>query len=98
LETTKFFSGNLEESTWTIYRTTRRWKAEQIFLRGFDIDHGTDIAISVDGMPVNMVSHAWSGYADLHFVIPETVEKIDFGKGRIMLVKGILQRDTLPSN
>src|SRR5690606_33113157 len=32
-------------------------KAEQIFLRGFDIDHGTDISISVDGMPVNMVSH-----------------------------------------
>jgi hypothetical protein len=48
----------------------------------------TDIAISVDGMPVNMVSHAHGqGYADLHFVIPETVEKIDFGKGRIMLVK-----------
>jgi len=46
-------------------------KAEQIFLRGFDIDHGTDIAISVDGMPVNMVSHAHGqGYADLHFVIP----------------------------
>jgi hypothetical protein len=44
-------------------------------LRGFD-DHGTDIAISVDGMPVNMVSHAHGqGYADLHFVIPETVEK-----------------------
>jgi hypothetical protein len=39
-------------------------------------------------MPVNMVSHAHGqGYADLHFVIPETVEKIDFGKGRIMLVK-----------
>ncbi|MEH0152971.1 TonB-dependent receptor plug domain-containing protein [Limibacter armeniacum] len=57
-------------------------KAEQIFLRGFDIDHGTDIAISVDGMPVNMVSHAHGqGYADLHFVIPETIEKIDFGKG-----------------
>jgi outer membrane cobalamin receptor len=74
-------------------------KAEQIFLRGFDIDHGTDIAISVDGMPVNMVSCTWSGYADLHFVIPETVEKIDFEKGRIMLVKGILQRqDTLPPN
>ena len=46
-------------------------KAEQIFLRGFDIDHGTDISISVDGMPVNMVSHAHGqGYADLHFVIP----------------------------
>lgn len=57
-------------------------KAEQIFLRGFDIDHGTDINIAVDGMPVNMVSHAHGqGYADLHFVIPETVENIDFGKG-----------------
>jgi hypothetical protein len=64
-------------------------KAEQIFLRGFDIDHGTDIAISVDGMPVNMVSHAHGqGYADLHFVIPETVEKIDFGKGTYYADKG----------
>lgn len=57
-------------------------KAEQIFLRGFDIDHGTDINITVDGMPVNMVSHAHGqGYADLHFVIPETIDKVDFGKG-----------------
>jgi outer membrane cobalamin receptor len=57
-------------------------KAEQIFLRGFDIDHGTDIAIAVDGLPVNMVSHAHGqGYADLHFVIPETVNKVDFGTG-----------------
>lgn len=57
-------------------------KAEQIFLRGFDIDHGTDLAITVDGMPVNMVSHAHGqGYADLHFVIPELVNAIDFGKG-----------------
>ncbi len=64
-------------------------KAEQIFLRGFDIDHGTDIAISVDGMPVNMVSHAHGqGYADLHFVIPETVDKIDFGKGTYYANKG----------
>ena len=64
-------------------------KAEQIFLRGFDIDHGTDIAISVDGMPVNMVSHAHGqGYADLHFIIPETVEKIDFGKGTCYANKG----------
>ncbi|WP_343329680.1 TonB-dependent receptor [Polaribacter staleyi] len=57
-------------------------KAEQIFLRGFDIDHGTDISLSVDGMPINMVSHAHGqGYSDLHFVIPETIQKINFGKG-----------------
>jgi outer membrane receptor protein involved in Fe transport len=57
-------------------------KAEQLFLRGFDLDHGTDIRLSVDGMPVNMVSHAHGqGYADLHFVIPELVEGVDFKKG-----------------
>lgn len=57
-------------------------KAEQLFLRGFDVDHGTDVALSVDGMPVNMVSHAHGqGYSDLHFIIPETLDKIDFGKG-----------------
>ncbi|CAN5529241.1 TonB-dependent receptor [soil metagenome] len=55
-------------------------KAEQIFLRGFDCDHGTDIQVSMDGMPVNMVSHAHGqGYADAHFIIPETINKIDFG-------------------
>lgn len=57
-------------------------KAEQIFLRGFDVDHGTDVQVSVDGMPVNMVSHAHGqGYADAHFIIPETVNNIDFGAG-----------------
>ena len=64
-------------------------KAEQLFLRGFDIDHGTDISISVDGLPVNMVSHAHGqGYADLHFLIPETVDRIDFGKGPYYSNKG----------
>ncbi|ARV06004.1 TonB-dependent receptor [Polaribacter sp. SA4-10] len=64
-------------------------KAEQIFLRGFDIDHGTDLAISVDGMPVNMVSHAHGqGYSDLHFIIPETIKKINFGKGPYYSNKG----------
>ncbi len=57
-------------------------KAEQIYLRGFDADHGTDVALSVDGMPVNMVSHGHGqGYADLHFVIPEVIEGIDVLKG-----------------
>lgn len=57
-------------------------KSEQIFLRGFDCDHGTDVNISVDGLPVNMVSQAHGqGYADLHWVIPELVRQVDFGKG-----------------
>ncbi|MEY2918459.1 MAG: hypothetical protein RIS73_2173, partial [Bacteroidota bacterium] len=57
-------------------------KAEQIFLRGFDCDHGTDVQVSVDGLPVNMVSHAHGqGYADAHFIIPETINNIDFGAG-----------------
>lgn len=64
-------------------------KAEQIFLRGFDIDHGTDVQITADGMPVNMVSHAHGqGYADLHFIIPEAVESIDYGKGPYNADKG----------
>ncbi len=57
-------------------------KAEQIFLRGFDADHGTDVAISSDGVPVNMVSHGHGqGYADLHFIIPELVDSINVFKG-----------------
>ncbi|WP_217998172.1 TonB-dependent receptor [Flavihumibacter petaseus] len=64
-------------------------KAEQIFLRGFDIDHGTDVRITTDGMPVNMVSHAHGqGYADLHFLIPETIKDIDFGKGSYYVDQG----------
>lgn len=66
-------------------------KAEQMFLRGFDIDHGTDINITVDGVPVNMVSHAHGqGYADLHFLQPEAIETIDFDKGPYNAQKGDL--------
>jgi outer membrane cobalamin receptor len=64
-------------------------KAEQIFLRGFDVDHGTDVKITVDGMPVNMPSHAHGqGYADMHFVIPELVKTIDYGKGSYYTEQG----------
>ena len=57
-------------------------KADQIFLRGFDADHGTDVSVNLDGIPVNMPSHAHGqGYADLHFLIPETIERIEIVKG-----------------
>lgn len=57
-------------------------KAEQIFLRGFDADHGTDFAVFWDGMPVNMPSHAHGqGYADSHFMIPESIDQLDVYKG-----------------
>ncbi len=60
-------------------------KAEQIFLRGFDCDHGTDVSVNVDGMPVNMVTHAHGqGYADLHFLISETVDEMEVNKGPYM--------------
>jgi outer membrane receptor for Fe3+-dicitrate len=64
-------------------------KSEQIFLRGFDADHGTDVNVTVDGMPVNMVSQAHGqGYADLHWVIPELVNNVDFGKGSYYADRG----------
>ncbi len=57
-------------------------KANQFFLRGFNLDHGTDIAIHVDGMPVNMRTHGHGqGYADINFLIPELVGAVAFAKG-----------------
>ncbi len=57
-------------------------KANQFFLRGFNLDHGTDLATSVEGMPVNNVSHAHGqGYTDLNFLIPELVEQMQYKKG-----------------
>ena len=57
-------------------------KANQYFLRGFNLDHGTDFATSYGPMPVNMRSHGHGqGYTDLNFVIPELVQRIDYRKG-----------------
>ncbi|HEY1372153.1 MAG TPA: TonB-dependent receptor plug domain-containing protein [Candidatus Binatia bacterium] len=57
-------------------------KADQIFLRGFDADHGTDVAVFIDGIPVNFVSHGHGqGYADLHWLIPEVVDHVEVYKG-----------------
>lgn len=57
-------------------------KAPQFLLRGFDADHGSDLALYVDGIPVNEVSHVHGlGYLDLHFLIPELIERIDVRKG-----------------
>lgn len=57
-------------------------KANQYFLRGFNLDHGTDFETSVAGMPVNMRTHAHGqGYTDLNFLIPELIERIDYKKG-----------------
>lgn len=57
-------------------------KANQYFLRGYNLDHGTDFAVSVDGVPVNMPTHGHGqGYADLNFLIPELVQRIDYRKG-----------------
>src|SRR5712671_447724 len=57
-------------------------KANQYFLRGFNLDHGTDFAVHVDGMPINLPSHGHGqGYADLNFLMPELVEHIHYRKG-----------------
>ena len=57
-------------------------KSDQYFLRGFDADHGTDVAIFVDGIPVNLTSHGHGqGYADSHWLIPELVTSLEVHKG-----------------
>jgi hypothetical protein len=57
-------------------------KANQYFLRGFNLDHSTDFAIYLDGMPLNLPSHAHGeGYSDMNIVIPELVERLDYEKG-----------------
>src|ERR1700685_2046354 len=57
-------------------------KANQYFLRAFNLDHGTDLATEVDGMPINMPTHAHGqGYTDLNFLIPELVSDLHYKKG-----------------
>jgi len=57
-------------------------KANQYLVRGFDADHGSDLALSVDFVPINVRSHAHGqGFADFHFVIPETIERVEITKG-----------------
>ena len=57
-------------------------KANQYFLRGFNLDHGSDFSTYFDGMPVNFRTHAHAqGYMDLNFIIPELIERVDFQKG-----------------
>jgi outer membrane receptor protein involved in Fe transport len=57
-------------------------KADQYFVRGFDADHGTDVAIFADGVPVNLTSHGHGqGYADTHWMIPETIKSVEVHKG-----------------
>src|SRR5438093_1751845 len=83
-------------------------KAEQYFLRGFDADHGTDVALFIDGLPVNLRSHAHGqGYADLHFLIPELVQRLDGFKGPYFVEFGdfatagafnFVMRDTVDEN
>src|SRR5204863_679837 len=57
-------------------------KANQYFLRGFDADHGTDVRLMIDGVPINLPSHGHGqGFADLNFLIPELITSLDVYKG-----------------
>ena len=64
-------------------------KANQFYLRGFNLDHGTDLRTTVDGMPVNQRSHAHGqGWTDLNFVIPELAARLDYKKGPYSAAEG----------
>jgi outer membrane cobalamin receptor len=64
-------------------------KANQYFLRGLTLDHGTDFATSVNGLPVNMPTHGHGqGYSDLNFLIPELVDRIEYRKGPYFARRG----------
>ncbi len=81
-------------------------KANQYFLRGYNLDHGTDFSSSVDGVPVNMPTNGHGqGYSDINFLIPELVDRIDYRKGPYFAQNGdfssagsadVIYRDKLP--
>jgi hypothetical protein len=83
-------------------------KANQYFLRGYNLDHGTDFALWADGMPINMPTHGHGqGYADINWTIPELISGIDFRKGPYFAQEGdfasagaarIRYFDALPQN
>jgi hypothetical protein len=83
-------------------------KANQYFTRGFNLDHGTDFAVDLDGMPLNLPTHAHGqGYADMNIVIPELLDRIDYEKGPYYAENGdfstvgaahLVFADTLPSD
>ena len=57
-------------------------KANQYYCRGFNLDHGTDFAVFLDGMPLNLPTHAHGqGYCDMNIVIPEFVQRVNYEKG-----------------
>ena len=64
-------------------------KANQYFIRGFDANHGSDVALSLDGVPINMPAHAHGqGYADTSFIIPEVIERVEVTKGTSFASQG----------
>lgn len=64
-------------------------KADQYFLRGFDADHGTDVAFYIDGVPINLPSNGHGqGFSDLHFLIPETIDRVEVTKGPYFVETG----------
>ena len=67
-------------------------KANQYFLRGFNLDHGTDFLTTLDGVPLNLRTHAHGqGYTDLNFLIPELVQRVQYFKGPYFAVQGRLR-------
>ena len=73
-------------------------KANQYFIRGFNLDHGTDFATYIDGMPINVRSHGHGqGYTDLNFIIPETIATITYQKAVITQSKEISPAPAVPT-